>query len=224
MSISNSIISIITAGIVTISAAFNPVPDHLSGALKYLGISAGTLDNIKCSQLVVVESLGSNGYLSFYEKNSYGAWVKNEDLTATGWVGINGVGQAAEGIATTPAGLYRVGSAFYTRSAPETGLSSFGITPDTYWVDDPYSKYYNRRVVGTADADWSSAEDMFISSYRYGFVIEYNTVNVVPGAGSAFFFHVYGEPTEGCVGTDTATVLAYLKALDASKNPYILIE
>lgn len=208
----------------TVSAAAAPLPDNLTKALSYEGLTTEYLDKLNCSQLVVVESLGSQGYLSFFEKDPQGRWVQNDSLTAGGWVGKNGVGKASEWSPTTPEGLYRVGSAFYTGNKPETGLASFAITPDTYWVDDPGSAYYNKRVVGTGNMDWNSAEEMYISSYRYGFVIEYNTSNTVPGAGSAFFFHVYGQPTDGCVGTDTSTVLAYLKKLDASKNPYILIE
>ncbi len=223
MSIYSKLGSILVTLILSVTSAVNPLPKALSGSLKYAGLTAESLDRTGCGQLVLVESRGSSGFISFYEKNDAGSWVRNENLTATGWVGKRGVGHASEGIAATPMGLYAIGSAFYTGAKPATGLNSFAITPDTYWVDDPNSAYYNKRVVGTGDRDWNSAENMYISAYRYGFVIEYNTGNPVPGAGSAFFFHVYGQPTDGCVGTDTSTVLAYLKVLDASKKPYILM-
>ena len=121
--------------------------------------------------------------------------------------------------------MYAVGDAFYQESKPATKLNAFKITSKTYWVDDPNSKYYNKRVEGISNKDWSSAEHMSeISSYKYGFVIEYNTNPIKKGAGSAIFFHIsHNSPTAGCVSVSEDKVLAYLKKLDKSKNPYILI-
>ncbi|MEE1106329.1 MAG: hypothetical protein UH083_10245, partial [Ruminococcus sp.] len=124
-----------------------------------------------------------------------------------------------------PQGLFHVGSAFYQDDAPQTGLDVFPITPDTYWVDDPDSPNYNQLVVGDDALGGDHAEHMSeISSYTYGFVIEYNMPPTGYAAGSAIFFHVsHDSPTLGCVAVSEQKVLAYLAKLDASKNPYILI-
>lgn len=200
-------------------------PDELVTLLSQNGSTVDVLNAAGCSQLVTVSSSGSSAEIGFYEKEN-GKWVKDSDMTCSGFVGWNGTTyDMHEGGNATPRGLFRVGDAFYQEDRPSTGLNSFAITSDTYWVDDPASKYYNQKVVGTDNKDWDSAEKMWEhATYLYGFVIEYNTVGTVPGAGSAIFFHTSsGQPTAGCVSTDTANVLRYLSRLDASQNPYIII-
>ena len=189
------------------------------------GTSVSDLENKKINQLVIVESNGSTANVSFYEKESSG-WKVDSSLNTSGYVGSNGTTSSpSEGKSATPKGLYGVGDAFYQSSVPSTKLNSFKITSNTYWVDDPNSKYYNQKVEGTANKDWSSAEHMSeISSYKYGFVINYNMNPVKKGAGSAIFFHVsHDSPTAGCVSVPESMVLSYLSKLDKSKNPYILI-
>ena len=189
------------------------------------GTSVSDLENKKINQLVIVESNGSTANVSFYEKESSG-WKVDSSLNTSGYVGSNGTTSSpSEGKSATPKGLYGVGDAFYQSSVPSTKLNSFKITSNTYWVDDPNSKYYNQKVEGTANKDWSSAEHMSeISSYKYGFVINYNMNPVKKGAGSAIFFHVsHVSPTAGCVSVPESMVLSYLSKLDKSKNPYILI-
>ena len=107
---------------------------------------------------------------------------------------------------------------------PNTGLTTFKITNDTYWVDDPNSVYYNKRMDGTQNKDWNSAEYMIDhpTEYEYGFVINYNT-DAVYNAGSATFFHVRNKPTAGCIGTSREFVLKYLSKLNSSSNLYIYI-
>ena len=189
------------------------------------GISVSALNSKSIKQLVVVDSSGTTASVSFYE-NSGSGWKLDSNLNADGYVGRQGTSSSpSEGKAATPQGLYAVGDAFYQGSKPDTKLNTFKITSNTYWVDDPNSKYYNKRVEGTSNKDWSSAEHMSeISSYKYGFVIEYNTNPIKKGAGSAIFFHIsHNSPTAGCVSVSEDKVLAYLKKLDKSKNPYILI-
>lgn len=67
-------------------------------------------------------------------------------------------------------------------NAPNTGLTTFKITNDTYRVDDPNSAYYNKRVDGTQNKDWNSAEYMIDhpTEYEYGFVIIILTRYITP--------------------------------------------
>lgn len=200
-------------------------PYALTVQLSEGGISYDSLRQTGCRQLIVVTSYGSDASISMFEMQSDGLW-KNNGLETSGYVGQGGASyESYEGSRETPAGFFSIGDAFYIDSVPETNLHSFHITDSTYWVDDPSSKYYNQRVEGTADMDWESAEHMidYYSSYKYGFVINFNMNPVAPGKGSAIFFHIGTSPTVGCVAVSENMMLEYLKALDATQNPYILI-
>ena len=193
-------------------------------ALNTAGISQEQLIEKKVQQLIVVTSEGDRAEVSMYELEN-GEWC-DLGLTFQGFVGKYGVSkEAKEGANMTPFGLYSVGEAFCMKEKPETGLSVFAITPDTYWVDDPASQFYNKRREGTVDKDWNSAEHMidFPYQYEYGFDIEYNKEPIVPGKGSAIFFHINDKCTAGCVAVSREECLAYLKALKQEKHPHILM-
>ena len=200
-------------------------PSDLEEKLSSAGTGAKDLADSGCRQLVVVSACGSSADVSLYTYEN-GQWKHNEDLDCSGFVGAEGTispSYMSEQHSATPLGLYPITEAFYQNAAPETGLSTFAITGDTYWVDDPDSAYYNRRVEGTGDMDWSSAEHMAdYSAYEYGFVIGYNAACEY-NKGSAIFFHVGSNPTAGCVAVSREMVLAYLGRLEASLNPHILI-
>ncbi len=198
--------------------------ESMRKALTAAGISQEQLADRNAQQLIVVISEGDRAEVSMYEFD--GCEWKDLGLTFQGFVGKHGVSREAhEGANMTPFGLYPVGDAFYMKEKPETGLSSFAITPDTYWVDDPASRFYNLHREGIADKDWNSAEHMidFPYQYEYGFVIRYNMDPIVPGRGSAIFFHINDKCTAGCVAVSRVECLAFLKALDKVKKPYILM-
>lgn len=199
-------------------------PDNMVNLLAQNDNSLESLSENGCKQFVTVSSNGSSAHIDFYELKE-NEWVLDETLSCDGFVGANGVTtDMHEGGYASPKGLYPVGDAFYIYNKPETGLSTFEVTNDTYWVDDPDSKYYNKRVEGISDKDWNSAEHMidYATAYEYGFVIDYNP-DAVYNAGSAIFFHISYSSTAGCVGTDREMVLQYLAKLDSTKAPYILI-
>ena len=214
-----------TAATVPTTAAttrvITPPPSELTATLTAAGLTEAALP-ADCTQLVTVDS--QHGVtIRFYEYAD--GWKEKDALRCSGFVGMNGVAvDRREGSGTTPVGLFGIGEAFYMHTPPSTALSSFRITEDTYWVDDPASAYYNQRVEGTVSKDWQSAEHMidYPNNYQYGFVVEYNTA-CVPDAGSAIFFHVGKNPTAGCIATSEAMVLNYLSVLDAACNPHILI-
>ena len=200
------------------------VPEDLTRVLGKNDMSSENVIATGCTQLVTVESYGSEAQVEFYRLEN-NCWMQDESLSCHGYVGYNGVWDGIyEGARATPKGLYRIGEAFYIYDKPATGLDTFEITENTYWVDDPDSSMYNRRVEGRENADWNSAEHMIDHQpyYNYGFVIEYN-VDQVYNAGSAIFFHYKNIPTMGCIGIETDMLLQYLASLDKSANPYILI-
>ena len=198
--------------------------DSMNKALTVAGLSAEALAECSVRQLLVVISNGDQAEVSMYELD--GNHWQDLGLTFQGFVGQYGVSREAhEGARMTPFGLYPVGEAFYFNEKPVTGLDSFAVTPDTYWVDDPSSQFYNMRREGTTDKDWNSAEHMidYPYQYEYGFVIKYNMDPIVPGKGSAIFFHINDKCTAGCVAVSRVECLTYLKALDKDKKPYILM-
>ena len=198
-------------------------PPMLTALLEAGNIRYEELEQTGCSQLVTVASQGTSAHIRFFTCVD-GVWEELPELSCHGHVGWNGVStDKQEGDGCTPSGLYGIGSAFYIANLPSTDLDVFQITEDTYWVDDPNSAFYNQRVEGTQDMDWSSAEHMIsYDAYRYGFVVEYN-LQAQKGKGSAIFFHVGDNSTVGCVATDEYMVRGYLKELDKERNPHILI-
>ena len=177
------------------------------------------------SQLVVIDD--TNGVIKalFFTKDVEGNWSEIPELNTRAWGGSNGVRpKLREGDKVTPVGQFPIWEAFYINKEPDTNLDIFKITKDTYWVDDPGSVYYNKRVEGTQDKDWTSAEHMitYPDSYKYGFVIGYNP-DCIPRLGSAVFFHVAQRNTAGCIGVSEEDCLKYLAILDKSQSPYILI-
>lgn len=205
--------------------SFGNPPQILLNLLSDGGINMNTISEAKAQQLIIVKSNGSAADISFFE-NDNGLWKADASLSCKGNVGSEGTinpEDMSEEHDATPQGLYSIGEAFYQSSAPKTKLSSFQITSDTYWIDDPESQFYNTRVIGDDEKDWESAEEMWaISDYRYGFVINYNT-DCEYNKGSAIFFHIGSGSTRGCVAASEEKVLAYLAKLDPDKNPYILV-
>lgn len=145
--------------------------------------------------------------------------------TYTGFLGKNGLSSNKhEGDYESPEGKYTITSAFGRLSNPGTRLHYKKTTANDVWVDDPNSTFYNTlqsRLYN--NGRWNSAESMNNPLYDYGFVINYNT-SLIPGKGSAIFFHVSGKYgyTAGCTATSKANVVSILKWLDPSKQPIII--
>ena len=201
-------------------------PEELASCLSANSVRFEQLKEIGCRQLVVVESVGTSAKISLYTCDERGLW-SDAGMTASGHVGANGVSsESYEGSRMTPAGLFPIGDAFYIDTPPDTKLSMFQVTQNTYWIDDPKSEFYNQRVELTGEKSWDSAEHMidYASAYKYGFVVNFNMNPVEAGRGSAIFFHIGSNETLGCIATSEEMVLAYLSVLDAGQNPYILIQ
>jgi L,D-peptidoglycan transpeptidase YkuD (ErfK/YbiS/YcfS/YnhG family) len=144
-------------------------------------------------------------------------------------VGTAGVGPTHEGMNRTPVGTFGLPSAFGREPNPGTRLLYRQIGTSDWWVSDPKSSQYNTYqhcAPGTCPFDERDGENLGQAgtSYDYAIVIGYNTAPVRPGAGSAFFVHVdAGIPSEGCVETPRASVVALLKWLDPAQHPNITI-
>ncbi|WP_416825263.1 GW domain-containing glycosaminoglycan-binding protein [Ectobacillus polymachus] len=175
------------------------------------------------NQLIVVSATGYGTNLArirTFERVN-GVWKQLLDIN--GHIGRDGfASQMSEYVVQSPRGKYSIGTAFGRYGNPGTKLPFRQITPDDVWVDDSNSSLYNTWQSRSAtQGQWSSAENMDISAYNYGFVINYN-MNRTPGAGSAIFFHVSDMYTNGCTATDQQDVISILKWLDPAKNPAII--
>lgn len=198
-------------------------PEELTQLLAAEGVTFDQLTENGCRQLICVTAHRTAAQIRYFSCRE-GLWEESDSLSCVGHVGTSGVREEKqEGDGATPTGLYPIREAFYIGQPPQTGLDIFEITPDTYWVDDPDSEFYNQKVEGTAAKDWNSAEHMIdYPVYRSGFTVGYNE-EAAYKAGSAIFFHIGDHPTAGCIATEEAMVLAYLEQLDRTANPYILI-
>ncbi|WP_407707704.1 L,D-transpeptidase family protein, partial [Bacillus mycoides] len=173
-------------------------------------------------QLVLVTADGygtSYGKITTFEKKD-GHW--NELHTMNGRIGKDGFAhKMSEDVTQTPRGKYDIGMAFGRQGNPGTKLKWHDIQANDVWVDDSNSPLYNTMQQKPSNGRWQSAENMNVSAYNYGFVINYNT-DRTPGAGSAIFFHVSSAATYGCTGASQQEVINMLKWLDPNKKPVIV--
>jgi L,D-peptidoglycan transpeptidase YkuD (ErfK/YbiS/YcfS/YnhG family) len=102
-----------------------------------------------------------------------------------------------EGDFRTPAGIYLTGKSFGFE--PSQGVNYLQIRPgDTVCVDDPYSPAYNTITSRRQITGKTHVEDMGISLYRRGLIIEYPTIR--PFGGSCIFIHVWRTSDRGTAG------------------------
>lgn len=183
------------------------------------------------TQVVQVQRAGTDIFkarLTGWQKRN-GRWRKTlPDMQAViGRNGIAPVGEKREGDGRTPSGIYRLGTAFGYPRIIRTKLAYRQVTDNDAWVDDPASPQYNQWVQGLPNAKSFERLKRDDDLYKYAIVIEYNTVPVVPGHGSAIFLHVWraqDRPTSGCVAVSEKNMLRLLNWLAASANPAIILE
>lgn len=186
------------------------------------------------NKLILVEADNyantSKAKLYCYEKNKDGYWwnIAGEGKTVTEEVYIGENGSAYEVTADskkTPAGMWLLGDGFYIGKKPDTTYPMFEIKEDTYWVTDTESEFFNQKVDGTDEKDWTKAEHMTAAAkaYQYGLVIEYNTFAPDAEKPSAIFMHCGNTPTEGCIAVPENVMQAVLEWLDEDCAPFIWI-
>jgi L,D-peptidoglycan transpeptidase YkuD (ErfK/YbiS/YcfS/YnhG family) len=174
-------------------------------------------------QAIVVTTNGFgrvSSTITTFEKTNE-KWIQVASFS--GNIGKNGfVYNKVEGDGHSPIGIFTLGTAFGKYSNPSTKMNYRKSTANDFWVDDSNSPLYNTWQKGPVSGRWTSAENMYISAYNYGFVINYNTSKRIPGKGSAIFFHVGSGKTAGCTSTSQNNVISILKWLNPSKAPIII--
>lgn len=201
------------------------------------GLTDSDLEQRNCKQLVLVVAQETNGletYTSCYERQPDGSWAVVDGLTRmNGHTGSNGIRHNRKrDTNTSPAGLWGLGTAFGNAEKP-AGLKMpwRDITPNSDWVCDANSRYYNtwqERDDPTLTESWDYSDiehlEDYTSAYAYACVIQYNTPPyTVADRGCAIFFHCSKGTTAGCIGLSETDMVNTLLWLDPEKNPYILI-
>ncbi|MBP2324188.1 L,D-peptidoglycan transpeptidase YkuD (ErfK/YbiS/YcfS/YnhG family) [Kibdelosporangium banguiense] len=163
------------------------------------------------------------------------AWTRDGDSwrkdigPITAYVGSDGVGEAREGIARTPAGVFKLTEAFGIADNNGTKLPYFKVDDSDWWVSDVNSPEYNKHFrcpPGKCPFNERAGERLITAGevYKHAVVIDYNRNPVKPGAGSAFFLHVSeNKPTAGCVSIPSDKLDEIMRWLDPAKNPAINI-
>lgn len=136
---------------------------------------------------------------------------------AVGRAGVAPRGEKREGDGRTPSGEFALRGLFYRPDKIQKALlperwKPTALQPDDGWCDDPKDAHYNRPVKLPFAP---SHEDLWREDDVYDLIVPlgYNDDPVVPGLGSAIFFHVARpgyEPTAGCVAVSRAHFLAIL--------------
>ena len=183
--------------------------------IAFLGLFCGSNGMSECkvadTQIEVVAA-GTTGTLVVYST----ANGKREELLRTeAYVGRNGCDtDKHEGDGKTPVGVYEIRRGFGLNTPPAVSIDYTQLQGGEQWVDDVDSTRYNQWVTkDTTPVDWKSAEDLTseTEAYKYVAVIEYNTDNIVNGAGSAIFLHCSkGRPTSGCISVSEDAMVKIL--------------
>lgn len=191
-------------------------------------------ENLNGNKLILIEADNSSNTakakLYCYQKSQDGLWWniagENTALSEEVYIGQNGSSyEAKPDSKKTPAGIWTAGQGFYIADKPDTTYPLFEITEDTYWVTDEKSVFFNQKVEGIEDKDWSTAEHMIASekSYQYGLVVNYNTEQPEQSKASAVFMHCGTAPTEGCIAVPANVMKTILEWLDKESTPLIWV-
>ena len=198
------------------------------------------------SQLIVVTTAGWNsisGTLLTY------AWKENAWQQALGpipiVVGKNGMAWGRgledfrsrtgpvkkEGDLRSPAGIFRLGTAFGYASASDAAWVKLDYTPvekTTMCIEDIASAHYNRIVDERATlSDWNSTDHMLRKDdlYEWGVFVAHNAEDPAPGGGSCIFLHVWsknGSGTAGCTAMEKEQIKRLLAWIDPAAAPAIV--
>lgn len=200
------------------------------------GVTQEDLDNRGCNQLVLVVAKGTADAATTtvcYERVD-GEWQNVSQFSRmSGWTGANGIAHNRQrNTVTSPAGLWGLGTAFGNEEKPDGLLLPWrDVTPDSDWVCDANSIYFNtwqeRDDPELADSwDYDEGEHLadFPNSYAYACVIRYNTPPyTIPNRGCAIFFHCAKDATGGCIGLLREDFVNVLCWLNPEERLHILI-
>lgn len=220
----------------TASAAPQPAPaapngggtivDSVLNALAGLGGAPNDKAATKTTQMIVVtapKASDTTAHLTAFEKAADGKW-NSVVGPVKAYLGSKGMGEPQDNVPRTPEGTFALDQAFGRKANPGTKMPYFQATKDDWWDSNMKSPTYNTHVQG-AKSPGGDSENLYNagSVYDYAVNIAHNPQRT-PGKASAMFLHVAnGQPTEGCVAIDEASMKKILQWLDPAKDPKITI-
>ena len=150
-------------------------------------------------------------------------WSGREIRCAVGRNGIIAAADKREGDGKTPAGRWAMRQVFYRPdrlAKPETLLPVRALDPDDGWCEQPADPNYNKLIRHPYSA---AAERMWREDHLYDIVVVlgHNDSPVMPGMGSAIFFHLCRpdySPSSGCITLPLEEVLTVLRGADAGSH------
>lgn len=132
-----------------------------------------------------------------------------------------------------PAGLFEIGKIYtYDHALPAGASYPFHtITEADAWIDDPAHPQYNQHVrIDPANPPlWFEKQRMRLDDppHRWLIEIRHNSGPIIPGAGSAIFFHIQRGPerrSAGCTVMPESRIVEIVRWLRADQNPrYVLL-
>ncbi len=186
----------------------------------------------------------SAGTLQRYERDDASGWrevgtVIPVDLGRRGLAwgrGLHpdgGVGPIKhEGDARSPAGIFALRTAFGVAPSLPVGGRGFPYLQTTrsmYCVEDTRSPHYNELIdaAQTKRVGWQRWSPLRRADglFRFGIVVHQNAPDVVVGAGSCVFLHVWRgprQPTVGCTAMAPESIEEILRWLDPKAYPLLV--
>jgi len=146
--------------------------------------------------------------------------------------GQGGVPSKREKDRRAPAGCFRIGMLFGHAAKAPAGVTMpyYQVTARDCWPDDPAHPAYNRHIVvdPANPPPWYAKQRMKLGDFAYEFLLEvrHNADPVVPGHGSAIFFHIrrgVSTPTHGCTTMARADLLHMLQSLRPALKPHFVL-
>jgi L,D-peptidoglycan transpeptidase YkuD (ErfK/YbiS/YcfS/YnhG family) len=135
-----------------------------------------------------------------------------------------------EGDGSTPTGTYRLGATMYGIARnPGVKFTYHRLVCGDWWDEDARSPAYNtfqHVACGQTPGFGGGSEALWqlTGPYPSFAVIEYNSVPVVAGAGSAIFIHAdTGSSTAGCVSVAHSELDTLLSWLDPRAKPLVVM-
>ena len=143
--------------------------------------------------------------------------------------------QKTEGDWRAPVGVFYLQSAYgYAPSAPSGVSWNYEqVTERDLWVEDPQSSLYNQHIelpIGQKATEWEKSQQMKLEdeAHRLKIAVSHNAEpNIVSGAGSAIFIHIWRDrgnrPTAGCTAMSHEDILEVLRWLEPSAKPVFVL-
>jgi L,D-peptidoglycan transpeptidase YkuD (ErfK/YbiS/YcfS/YnhG family) len=140
-----------------------------------------------------------------------------------------------EGDWKAPAGVFSIGGAwgYDARIQHHPKLAYRRITTRDLWVEDADSPSYNRHIILDHEpaTPWEKKQQMRQNDHAHSlklFIAHNAPPKVVPGKGSAIFFHIWRDggtkPTAGCTTLAEPNLRSLIAWLDPGAKPlYVLL-